>query len=268
VRKFFVISLCVCLLACVGGVAPAQDQQQELREKAQKFMALGQEIGALFTQKKYDEILPKCDEQIALLPEQPEPYYNKACALARLGRTDAAFEQLNLSVEKGFAGAAHMQNDEDLESLRKDKRFEDAVAKARENEEKLDGAPEPGQAIVGVKTLEDAPDGGLRYRLRMSPTATKEKPNRLIVWLHPSGGSMNRVVEALAPRFIEKGFALVVMTQKNWAGWNDRDATRLLKVTLPALQKVEGLDSRKPILMGFSAGGQLALMLWQQDPSQ
>ena len=46
----------------------------------------------------------------------------------------------------------------------------------------------PGKEIAGVKTGEDFPEGGLRYRLRMDPEATAEKPNKLIVWLHPSGG--------------------------------------------------------------------------------
>ena len=59
----------------------------------------------------------------------------------------------------------------------------------------------------------------------MSPDATAEKPNKLIVWLHPSAGQdsagMNDTVEAMAPMFLKHGYALVMFTQKNYMGWND-----------------------------------------------
>ena len=35
---------------------------------------------------------------------------------------------------------------------------------------------------------------------------------------------------------------------------------------MPSLASVPELDLRRPVLLGFSAGGQLALMLWQAQP--
>lgn len=57
--------------------------------------------------------------------------YNLACAEARSGNTDKAFESLFAAIDAGFDGAGHMKNDSDLDAIRKDPRFDQAVAKAR-----------------------------------------------------------------------------------------------------------------------------------------
>jgi len=241
----------------------AQDRQEALRD----FVRLSQEVQQCFGDKKYEDAAGKCREMSKLLPDEPIPYYNLACAQTRLGKPDEAFESLKLAVDKGFGDPAHMRQDEDLAALRNDKRFEELCQKARENEIKAGGAEyDKGAEIPGVKTVEDFPEGGLKFRLRMSPDASKEKPNRLIVWLHPSGGSMNGPIEQLAPRFIAKGFALLVLTQKTWLGWTNADMTRLVEKTLPAVGKIEGIDARKPLLLGYSAGGQVAMELWLKNP--
>jgi pimeloyl-ACP methyl ester carboxylesterase len=246
----------------------AAPEAQAQAEKARQFFALEKEVTALFIEKKYDEVIAKCDAMMELLPEQAGPHYNKACALARQGKADAAIAELTLAVDRGFDQPVHMGKDPDFESLRADKRFEALVEKSRETELKRDGEPEPGAEMEGVRTIEDTPSGALRYRVRMSPKATRENPNRVIIWCHPNGSSSNALIEPLAPRFIEKGFALVVLTQKSWTGWSDRDIGRLVGGTLPALGKIDGLDIQKPVLMGFGSGGQLGLILWRGAPAQ
>ena len=154
-----------------------------------------------------------------------------------------------------------------------DAAFKQLVDKARKNEPLAYAKSyRPGKEIAGVKTIEDFPEGGLRYRLRMDPAATAEKPNKLIVWLHPSsgqpiGGMMNDKVEAMAPMFLKHGYALVTFTQKNFSGWSDRDMKKL-SVSLKKIGKIAGIDSKKPILFGFSAGGQVALGLWKDKPGR
>ena len=215
----------VVILAVLVSAAPVRAQDDDARrqrlETLKKYVELEREMSALLKEEKYEEAIAKCLAQTKLLPQLSTPHYNIACAYARLGQTEEALKSLTTCVEKGFKNPAHMRSDEDLESLHADKRFDALVAKARENEKKAGGATyQKGAEIDGVKTVEDFPEGGLRYRLRMNPDATEAKPNRLIVWLHPAGGSMNDVVERLAPRLIERNFALMVLTQKNWSGWN------------------------------------------------
>ncbi|HQQ78466.1 MAG TPA: hypothetical protein PLB01_14020 [Thermoanaerobaculia bacterium] len=62
---------------------------------------------------------------------RPTTLYNLACAEARSGDTNRAFDHLFAAIDAGFDGADHMRSDADLDSIRKDPRFRQAVAKAR-----------------------------------------------------------------------------------------------------------------------------------------
>jgi pimeloyl-ACP methyl ester carboxylesterase len=231
------------------------------KEKVMEYTRLTQELNPLFAEKRFEEAADVCHKLIELLPRRAEPHYNLACAHARLGRKDQALSELEKAVELGFEDAAHIEKDDDLVTLRTEARYGGLVARARATSE---GRIEQGEEIAGVKTVEGAPEGGLRFRVRMSPDATRDQPQRLILWMHPSGSSMDDQVEKLAPRFGRHGFALVVFTTKNYAGWSGADVARLPK-TLDALTGIEGLSDDRPILMGLSAGGQMALVLWKRS---
>jgi poly(3-hydroxybutyrate) depolymerase len=231
--------------------------------------ALDAKVTAAFAAKDYEKAAALCREQIAIDAKYAGAPYNLACALARLGKKEEALASLRSSVDLGYTDAAHMQEDADLESLRGEKGFAEIVALARAADAKaVEAAYEAASPIEGVKTVEGRPEGGLRWRLRISPAASVEKPHRLVVWLHPSGGSMNAKIEPMAPAFAAKGYALLVVTAKRWSGWSDEDSRRLMEVTLPDAAKTPGLDAKRPVLMGFSAGGQAALRLWAKDPAR
>jgi len=222
------------------------------------------EVMRAFAQKNWDQAAQLSNRLIEADPESPDGYYNFACALARMGKNDDALDNLATAVGLGFLNSGHIEADEDLASLHKDKRFAAVVASARKREKT---APfEKGPEINGVKTMDEFPDGGLRYRLRMSPDATIQKPNRLLIWLHPAGLSGDKVIEQLAPRFLKQNFALVVLTRKQYGGWTIEEGNLLMKGTLPALAQIPGIDANKPVLMGCNNGGQMALELYYQNP--
>jgi predicted esterase len=130
-------------------------------------------------------------------------------------------------------------------------------------------AREPRPAPVpGVTVLERAPAGGLRHRLHMGASASAAAPSRLLVWMHPSGASFNRRVEPLARGFIERGFALLVPIDKQFQHWEGSEANRLMNRTVPDAADVPGIDARRPILLGFSAGANMALNLWAAAPGR
>ncbi len=254
---------CIGVITALAIAARAAESGQET---IRKYAEMERQVAKLFFDKNYEEALAECREMTELMPRESGPHYNIACAYARLGKNAEAMTALGRATELGYNDPSHMREDDDLAALRPDAKFADLLAKARENERK--GPYEKGKDIAGVKMIEDFPEGGLRYRLRLGMTASKQRPHRLVVWLHPSGGSMNSVVETMSPKLAEHGYALVVFTQKQWMGWTGPEAQRLIDKTLPELAKVEGLDARRPILLGFSAGGQIALQLWKSSPQR
>ncbi len=241
--------------------AKAQATQQQAAR-------LAQEMAEAFAAKEHDKAIDLGRQIVELMPKDPMARYNLACGLSRLGKNDAAITELNTAMDLGYEDPAHLLGDDDLQPLREHNAWQGLMTRARENEKKAGGARyEAGAQIEGVKTVEGFPDGGLRYRLRMDPNATPEQPQRVIVWLHPSGGSANSVVEAMAPLFIKNGYALLVFTQKNFMGWSAQDAPRISRV-MAEIDKIKGIQPRRPILMGFSAGGQMALTMWSQQPEK
>jgi predicted esterase len=190
-----------------------------------------------------------------------------AGAYAQLGQMKEAIDALTRGIELGYADPDKLKADENLKPLAGDPgsndQFKALVDKAAAAQEKV----MQGVDIAGTVRHFGKPAGGLPWRLRMSPDATAEKPNRLIVWLHPSGGSMNDGVEKLAPMFVKDGYALAVFTQKNWAMWTSDDVQKM-SVSLVEISKIAGIEAHKPIFLGFSAGGQMALNIWQADPAK
>jgi beta-lactamase regulating signal transducer with metallopeptidase domain/Tfp pilus assembly protein PilF len=58
---------------------------------------------------------------------KPATLYNLACAEARQGHVDRAFEWLGKALDAGFDGKGMLRTDEDLENLRSDPRFRELV---------------------------------------------------------------------------------------------------------------------------------------------
>lgn len=249
-----------------GPVAPKQPAAMSPAQRVKEFGSLLEQHKAFMGEKKYEEAVAVGTRMTAVLPGEPVGHYNLACSLARAGKADEAVASLARAVSLGYDKPAHMAEDEDLAPVREDKRFGALLEDAKLNE-RAGGVPyEKGEEVAGTKTVEGFAEGGFRWRLRMSPDATKEKPNRLVVWLHPIGASMNGIVEPLAPRFVKNGFALLVFTQKPWKPWTADDMARVGKSIADA-GKVEGVDAARPILMGASVGGQMAFELWIRAPA-
>lgn len=254
------------IASCVLWLGGACVLAAELGDEARELARLNEDAQRAFQEHNYEKGAELYRQLIFRIPGEANPHYNYACALARLGRMPEALAALEMAVSKGFNDPDHVQQDDDLASLRAEARFARCVEKARENARASEPPYDEGASIPGVKTIEGAPEGGLRFRLRMSPSASAEKPDRLIVWLHPAGGSANQAVEAMAERFVKLGYALLVPTQKDWRFWSGPDLDKLWRKTLPEVAKTPGLDAARPILMGYSAGGQAALLLWQAEP--
>ncbi len=243
---------------------PAAPAPPPTPAELRRYARLEAEMMSLIQKQDWPAVAEITRRQMAFFPRSPEPYYNLACALARQKKTDEAFAALNQAMDRGYAEPAHMKEDEDLTNLRADPRFDKAIKQAREIE--LAAPYEKGTEIKGIKSIEAFPEGGFRYRLRIAADAKPDKPAKLIIWLHPAGGSMNKVVEDLSPDLAGRGYALLVVTRKQFMGWREDELDRLLGPTLADVATHKEIDAAKPMLMGFSAGGQAALTAWQKTP--
>lgn len=84
-------------------------------------------------------------EQAAKHGVAVRPHYNRAAALALLGRPEEAFAALDQALAAGFPGAQMLRDDPDFASLRSDARFQQAVARADRNGRPCAYAPENRQ---------------------------------------------------------------------------------------------------------------------------
>jgi len=214
---------------------------------------------ALLAGDKYPEAAAACRMMIEIAPRAPGARFLLARVLARLGKKDEALSALERAAELGFDDPGSARTDGALAPLRDEARYRKALARISANDE---ARVERGRPIPGVRTVEGNPEGGLRFRIRMSPSARRENPQRLVIWMHPSGGSRNRTVEGLAPRFIRRGFALLVFTRKDFESWCTLDSERIGR-TLDAAAAIDGISDDRPVLLGESAGGVMALAFWR-----
>jgi predicted esterase len=238
---------------------------QEKEAKAQQgYVLMNQQM----QNQDWSDALTTSDELIKLAPKNGDIAYNRACVLARLGKKKEALDELDTSIDNGYVQYDHIQVDDDLHSLHDDPKFAKLVDKAKKVDNDYSRFPaEKAANIPGVKTIEDtAGPAGMRYRIRMSKDATAKHPDRLVVWFHPSGGSMDNVVEALSPELVKHHLALLVFPQKNYLYWSSTDVEHLNK-TLEAVAKITGINSKQPLAVGFSAGGQMMLQLYNARPS-
>ncbi|MCG3180601.1 MAG: hypothetical protein BIFFINMI_02963 [Phycisphaerae bacterium] len=206
---------------------------------------------------------------VELMPEQANFHYALAGMLALQHKDEAALDALADAVGHGLSDAYQVLHSKAFEPYVGNERFKNLVVKMRAaDKEAADKAYEkPGAAQAGVKVVEGDPQDGLRWRLYVSAKADKEHPQKLAIWLHPAGASSNAQVEhLLVPLLTGRGFCLLMPTAMNWANWTTQDAQRLQAVSVPDAAKTEGVDAAKPMLIGFSAGGQLALQLYRNAP--
>lgn len=97
------------------GAAP--DFHEVLRAQASNLTLKGRLQDGLAVDKKL----------VALRPADPTAHYNLACRYALLKQPDLALVTLRKAVELGYRDFRYMQEDHDLDSIRKDPRFRQII---------------------------------------------------------------------------------------------------------------------------------------------
>ena len=124
----------ILIVAVAIAMATAQSAEADKQDVRRQATELSQQIAKSFGAKDYAAAADQCRKLAALVPSHAPAHYNLACALSRLGKSEAAVESLAQAIKSGYRDPAHMKADEDLAAIRDHKGFGALVAKARENE--------------------------------------------------------------------------------------------------------------------------------------
>lgn len=83
----------------------------------------------LHTSMKYESAAKVARQIVQLRPEHMDSHYNLACALARLDRPKDALDELELAIDFGWRDTTHLAIDNDLDSIRHNRRYNSLLNK-------------------------------------------------------------------------------------------------------------------------------------------
>ena len=98
---------------------------------AQDFDSLVREGESLYRDGKFGESAGSFEKAFAIGEPDMSHYYNAACSWALSGDRDAAFRNLEKSIEKGWIDTTWVKEDPDLKSLHDDARWQNVMTTVR-----------------------------------------------------------------------------------------------------------------------------------------
>lgn len=225
------------------------------RQRQERVNELTQQVIEASGEKDYDKAL-KLALEARDVADIGLTNYNVACMYSLKGKTDEAFKYLNLSIDRGGFGVnlvEQIEGDSDLDSLRKDKRYEAVIKRAR-----------------GVGRGERV---DFKWRMITPKNFDKEKKSPLLVALHHFGGSMDAAVDRWKDAADEVG-AILLCPQGTlkmddgvyqW-GLNTDEIERNIMRAMDAAMDDYNIDQDKVVLAGFSQGGWITWNLGLTHP--
>ncbi len=103
-----------------------------LLEKNPNFAEALVALGDLYTKAgMYAEGLAIDEQLVQLKPDDPIVLYNLACSYSLLEDIDKAFRAVKKAVNRGYYDFRHLEKDDDLTNLRKDRRFQQYLTRVK-----------------------------------------------------------------------------------------------------------------------------------------
>lgn len=200
-------------------------------------------LGRLLKDGRFEDAWAICRMAAKLEPEKASHVYNAACCLARMGRTEAALDQLEESLRLGFNDLDLLRTDPDLESIRGRSRFRTAALSL---EKKPDAQLVPNER--GAKELGDLAGKWTSQSMR----------NDYDDGSHDSGGG-----EDYTPLFIMPDGTWRYGTQSGRVTVSDVSTSDLAFMDFKPTDNPKNLPKRKFELSGWA--GQSAMCFWRID---
>ncbi len=105
---------------------------QELLKENPNFVDALIALGNTYTKKgRYKEGLEVDKKLIQLKPDEPIVYYNLACSCSLLRMPQPCLDALKKAIELGYRDFDFMEEDPDLEFIRKDARYKELISLMR-----------------------------------------------------------------------------------------------------------------------------------------
>jgi len=247
------MSWTVIVFIVVCGVSSAQQGGRLTLEQ------LRREVRRSYEFADYDRTIELLVEYDRRAPGRANTAYTLACCYAMTGRKDEAIRWLRRSAELGFARHGLVTTTDDLERVRDEPGYAEAVAKITANAKVAlarfkKTAPEPDPVVI------------------LPPGYDATRPAALIVSLHGYGATPPPVAEVWRKAATEFG-AIVIAPQavhkvRN-AGyqWGVLEEAEFL--VLRAIEHARSgyaVDPKRIVLTGFSQGAHVALELGLRHP--
>lgn len=106
----------------------------------------------LYVAKQYAAAAQKYETAFKLGPALSVDYYNAGCTWALAGNKNAAFRELDEAITRGWRELEQMEQDEDLVTLRKDKRWKQLIGRiGQENALRIAALPAEHKPLSTVK---------------------------------------------------------------------------------------------------------------------
>lgn len=207
---------------------------------------------ALQSAGRLDQAL-QVHHQVATIPGlEPTGFYNAACAYARLGNPDRAFEFLRRAQDAGFLGLDVIRADPDLQSLRDDPRF----AELRDE-------------TFETLTLEN--QSTLSWTVRLPREFEASRAHPVLVALPPGDESRQAVGFGLRSLWGAQATArgwIVVSPAAPAGGWFGEHGAEALDRLLSTLEERYDVEGGRFHLAGCSNGGASAFHLALTAPAR
>jgi predicted esterase len=239
------------------GLASVGSGQLVLAPEAQKLIL---EWRRAYEAKDYPKAIELGRELVELTGGLAVHQYNLACVYSLNGDKAEAVECLGKSADKGFREAALAETDPDLENIRAEPGYAEALARIKRNH---------AEQVTRIANLA----AKAKPMVILPPGYRASRPAPLVVALHPYGTSPDWIVSYWKETAKAIGAILVapqavrmnsLATGYRWGDVDEADA--IVKLAMTDVLETYAIDRQRVVLTGFSEGASVAHALGRRHP--